>query len=352
MPNSLHIAPAKERFIGITAIFFNVILWGVAPAIIKFGLDSVSPAVFLYYRFLIVITLATPLLYLFRKSFKSVKTPKDLIELLLIGFLTNPLSLGILFFGLKYTTSASAAILAGISPLFIIAASALFLKEKITRFEIAGVVLATAGTLFIIFDTPTQAEASHPLLGNLIILSYNIIWTLGVLFMKKLALKHHPFVFGYTGWLIGMLTFGAIVFATEPHFFLRPLMLTQLPSALFAIGYMAVFGSLIAFTAYQVAQKYLDASQVSVFTYLQPLVAVPLSLVWLHEKVGLGFGIGAVVLMCGVLLAELHPTSSRVHHIIKGHVHHHWDHLLSHFSTTPHRAQRKRRPVGRLRRKS
>lgn len=348
MPNSFHIAPIKERCIGITAIFFNIILWGAAPAIIKFGLDAVSPAVFLYYRFLIVITLATPLLYIFRKSFKSVRTPKDLFELLFIGFLTNPLSLGILFFGLRYTTSSAAAILAGVSPIFIIAASALFLKEKITRFEIAGVVLATAGTLFIIFDTPTQAEAAHPLLGNLIILMYNIVWTLGVLLMKKHAHKHHPFVFGYTGWFIGMLTFGAIVFATEPHFFLRPLMLTQLPSALFAIGYMAVFGSLIAFTAYQVAQKYLDASQVSIFTYLQPLIAMPLAFFWLHEKIGIGFTIGAIVLAVGVLLAELHPTSSRIHHLAKGHVHHHWDT----FSLQSRTHVRKRQPVGRLKRKS
>lgn len=332
-------------------MFFNVLLWGAAPAIIKFGLDSVSPAVFLYFRFLIVTALATPLLYLFRKHFKSVKTPQDLIELLLIGFLTNPLSLGILFFGLRYTTSASAAILAGISPIFIIAASALFLKEKITRFEIAGVVLATAGTLFIIFDTPTQAEATHPLLGNLIILTYNVVWTIGVLLMKKLARKHDPFVFGYTGWLIGMLTFGAIVLSTEPHFFLRPLMITQLPSALFAIGYMAVFGSLIAFTAYQVAQKYLDASQVSVFTYLQPLVAMPLSFIWLHEKVGIGFGIGAFVLAAGVLLAELHPTTSRIHHIAKGHVHHYWNHAISHVVPTRLHPVRKRRPVSRLKRK-
>lgn len=349
MPSLLHKAPTKDRVIGLTAMFFNVLLWGAAPAIIKFGLDTVSPAVFLYYRFLIVTALATPLLYIFRKHFKSVKTPKDLSELLLIGFLTNPLSLGILFFGLHYTTSASAAILAGISPIFIIAASAIFLKEKITRFEIAGIVLATAGTLLILFETPAQAEASHPILGNLIILTYSVVWTLGVLLMKKLALKHHPFVFGYTGWFIGMIIFGAIVLATEPHFFLRPLMLTQLPSALSAIGYMAVFGSLIAFTAYQVAQKYLDASQVGVFTYLQPLVAIPLSLIWLHEKVGVGFGIGAVVLAVGVLLAELHPSSSRIHHIAKGHVHYHWNHLMSHIEARV--MQRKRRPVGRLKRK-
>jgi len=361
MPNLLHRVPARDRIIGLGAILANVVLWGAAPAVIKHGLDTVSPSVFLYYRFLIVTALATPFLYFFRSHFRSVRTPKDLLTLLTIGFLTNPLSLGILFYGLHYTTSASAAILAGISPIFIIVASAIFLKEKITRFEIAGIVLATAGTLLIVFETPTQAEASNPFLGNAIILTYNVVWTIGVLLMKKLAHKHHPFVFGYTGWFIGALVFAGIVAATEPYFFTRPLMLTQYPDALSAILYMAIGGSLIAFTAYQVAQKYLDASQVSIFTYLQPLVAIPLSVLWLQEQVGIGFSIGAIALMLGVLLAELHPSSSRVHSIARGHTHHHFGQHMglsntvkasSHTSSHTRLQTRKRRPVGRLKRKS
>lgn len=345
MPNLLHHIQPQGRFIGLVAILLNVLLWGAAPAVIKHGLDTISPSVFLYYRFLIVTAVATPFLYFFRSHFTSVRTPKDVLTLLTIGFLTNPLSLGILFYGLHYTTSASAAILAGISPIFIIVASAIFLKEKITRFEIAGIVLATAGTLLIVFETPVQAEASNPFLGNTIILTYNIVWTIGVLLMKKLAHKHHPFVFGYTGWFIGALVFACIVAITEPHFFTRPLMLTQYPDALSAIVYMAIGGSLIAFTAYQVAQKYLDASQVSVFTYLQPLVTIPLSVLWLHENIGIGFGIGGIALMLGVLLAELHPSSSRIHRIVRGHAHYHLNHAIARLEA------RKRRPVGRLRRK-
>ena len=105
-----------------------------------------------------------------------------------------------------------------------------------------------------------------------------------------------------------MLTFGVIAFFTDRLFF-RPLMLTQLPQATFPILYMAVFGSIIAFTAYQVAQKHLEASQVSIFSYLTPLVAVPLAFLWLKEQLGVWFLIGAVVIGIGVIIAEIHPKS-------------------------------------------
>lgn len=335
MPN-----PAQRNVaIGISAALVNVLFWGIAPAVIKFGLDSVSPFIFLYYRFLFVVAITTPFLFIFRKKFSTIKTPKDLLILLGIGLLTNPISLGVLFVGLEYTTSAAGAILAGISPLFIVFASALFLKERITKFEVFGSLLATAGTALIVLDTPIQAHAEYPLLGNILVVSYNIVWTAGVLLMKKYAQKHSPFLFGYTGWLMGFIVFAILALLTNAPLVLKPLAITQLPEAFFSILYMAIFGSVVAFTAYQVAQKHLEASNVSIFTYLQPLVSVPLAYFWLKEKFGLMFILGAIVLTVSVIIAEIHPKS-RFHAV----VHHKNNH--KHFLTPV----RKKRPVGRFRR--
>jgi drug/metabolite transporter (DMT)-like permease len=132
----LNRAPVQAKNGHMTGIFFimlNVLFWGLAPAIIKHGIGFVSPQAFLYYRFLIVIILTTPFLFLGRKKYGTIKTPGQLLQLLTIGFITNPLCLGLLFVGLHYTTSAAGAIIAGTSPLFIVVMSALFLKEKITQ---------------------------------------------------------------------------------------------------------------------------------------------------------------------------------------------------------------------------
>jgi drug/metabolite transporter (DMT)-like permease len=329
-------AATKGHTIGLIAIFLNVIFWGIAPAVIKLALDVIPAHVFLYYRFVAVVAICLPFVILFKSIFNTVKKPKDLLELVGVGLLTNPLSLWILFIGLSYTTSASAAVIASTIPLLVIAASAIFLKEKITLFEIVGSLIATVGTVFIIFDTPVQTAASNPLLGNVLVFLYNILWTIGILLMKQRAQKHHPFVFGFTGWVTGMIVMGIVTAIASPVYFLRPLMLTQLPQAFWPILYMAVFGSIIAFTAYQVAQKYIPAGEVSIFTYLEPLVTLPLSLFWLREQISFIFLIGCAVIVVGVVIAEWHG-SSRLTRIFQRHF--------------PALTPTKKRPRGRLSRR-
>ena len=304
--------------IGVIAALTNVFFWGIASPIIKSALNVISPYVFLYYRFAIVLAITTPFLFLMRNKFNTIRNPKQLAQMLGIGMLTHPLTLGLLFVGLQYTTSSSGVVLFSLSPLFIVIASWIFLKERITRHELFGIILASVGTAIILFDTPVQAHATNPLLGNSIILLSNVMWTIGVLSMKKLSLKHSPFLFGYTGWFTGMLTFGAIAFFTDRTLFLRPLILAQLPQAVFPILYMAIFGSIVAFTAYQVAQKHLEASHVSIFTYLEPLTAVPVAFFWLKERLGVWFLVGAAIIATGVIIAEIHPKSR--FHILRRHV--------------------------------
>lgn len=243
-----------NKTLGVAAILINVLFWGIAPAIIKYGLDSVSPEVFLYYRFLIAIVLTTPVAFILRASFKSVRTLHDILLLAFIGIFST-LNLGVLFLGVAYTTSSAAALIAGTIPLFVIIGSALFLKERITFKEILGSVIAMGGTALIVAQTPVQQHADNPLLGNLIIVVYNVLWTTGILFMKKYAHKYSPFVFGYTGWLLGFLFFGVVSLITSPLYVLRPLMITQMPDVFLPVLYMAIFGSIVAFTAYQLAQS-------------------------------------------------------------------------------------------------
>lgn len=295
-------------FVGISAALTNVLFWGIAPSIIKYGLDVVSPQVFLYYRFLIAVIISTPFAYLMRKSFSSANSFKHILRLIFIGIFST-LNLGILFFGLTFTTSSAASVITTSVPLFVILGSALFLKENITKKEVIGAAVAMIGTLIIIASTPAQSHASNPVLGNAIVFFYNMIWTTGILLMKKYAKTYSPFVFGYTGWVIGLVAFGITSLVTHPEYVLHPLLVISVSQAFLPIFYMALFGSVIAFTAYQIAQKHLPASQVSIFTYLQTVISVPVSVMWLKETLGTSFALGAVLIIAGVVVAEVHGKS-------------------------------------------
>jgi len=302
--------PATSRVIGAIALTTNVFFWGLSGPIVKYGLDEVSAPAFLYYRFLLVVLLMSPILFFWRKPWRSLRSGKDAWQLLLIGAFTNPISLLLLFWGTSLTTAISATILTALVPIFILAASMVFLGERSRRTKIIGSALAFAGSLLVILDTPPQADASNPLLGNVLILLSNIAWTVGALLMKRQADRHHPVLFGYFGWVIGAIVCGLLTALLDPNAFAHPDLVLQLPKAGFAIAYMAVFGSLVAFTAYQVAQQVFPASEVGLSQYLLPLIGVPFAALWLNEKIGFLFVPAIILMLLGIGLAESQPNGS------------------------------------------
>lgn len=299
---------ATSRVVGALALAANVFFWGLAGPIVKFGLAEASTPVFLYYRFFIVVLLVSPVLLLWKKPWRSIKSLSDVWMLLWSGAFTNPISLLPLFWGTALTTAISATVLTAMVPLFILAASAMFLGEKASKRKLFGVMLAFFGSLLVILDTPPQADAPAPLLGNLLILGSNAAWTIGALIMKKHARTHHPILFGYFGWLLGAVVCGILTYFLEPSAFLHPELVLQLPKAGFAILYMAVFGSVIAFTAYQIAQQVFPATEVGLSQYLLPLIGVPFAAIWLKEKIGLLFIPAVIIMLLGIGIAENRPA--------------------------------------------
>jgi drug/metabolite transporter (DMT)-like permease len=67
---------------------------------------------------------------------------------------------------------------------------------------------------------------------------------------------------------------------------------------------MAVFSGNIAYFLWHKAQKTIEVSEAGLFTYLQPIFAIPLAVLWLQETVSLPLLVGGVVTATGVFIAE------------------------------------------------
>jgi drug/metabolite transporter (DMT)-like permease len=75
-------------------------------------------------------------------------------------------------------------------------------------------------------------------------------------------------------------------------------------SSWISVTYMALFPSVISYLIYSHALKYLPASRVSAFSYLQPLIAIALAAAFLNEMPGPGFLAGGALVLGGVFLTE------------------------------------------------
>lgn len=304
-----------------TAYFFlltSTICWGLAFVFVKPSLEYISPFRFLLYRYILAALLSTPLIWYYWKKIKHIwRAIKTIVLLELFG---TTFCLSLLYSGLAHSTAITASIFTSTTPLFIVLAGVLFLKEKQEKHESVGLFIACIATLVLavapsIFTTQSAGIASLLSSGNILILGATSATALYFILAKKYYQKLPKLFVTAVSFFVGSVSFLLLVLY-EQHFSTTSL-LSQIhldalqPTVWFAVGYMALFGSIIGGTAYLKGQAEIETSEASVFTYLQPLVAIPAGIILLQESVT-PIQIGALVaIVVGVIIAEKRPTALR-----------------------------------------
>jgi len=262
----------------------TAIIWGFASPVIKYTVAQIKPFAFLFYRFLIVTFVFLPTFIVIAKREKE--TFSSLLKIAPLGLLGITLTLSFIFVGLERTTALEASVLVALSPIFICVAGVLFLKEKITRLEAVGISLAFAGTLVMVGEPLLEgrAFAGQNLAGNLLIIASGITWTAYVILSKEEFKKHSPFIITATSFFTGLVTITPLALLEQGTklFNYQALVLTS--GALWGVLYMSLFSSVIAYFTFQLGLKLIEASEATLFAYLQPIFAAPLAVFWLGER--------------------------------------------------------------------
>lgn len=278
------------------ALLTTSLIWGLAPPVIKYSLYYISPLSFLFYRFLIVsLVLAIPLCL---KVIRARPQPKDWAKYLFLGFLGTPLTLIVLFYGIQKTTAIDSSIIGVITPILVILGGAFFLKEKITKQERSGIFLILLGTLVTIIQPilETGQTIAQNLLGNTLVFLSTLSWAaFSLLSRKEKALD--PFILTASSFILGLLILLPVL---TVHYSLFTVHFNALPGIL----YMALLGSVIAYFTYIYGFSKIEASEATLFTYLQPLFAVPISVIFLKEKITPPFAAGAILIVAGLVVCE------------------------------------------------
>lgn len=293
----------KSRTKAYIALFTNSLIWGSALPLIKLGFTQISPMVFLFYRYVFACLTSIPIIIIYWHKIKFKL--KDLPQLLALGFFSTVLAHAILYQGFAKTGAIEASILTCLIPIFIIISASIFLKEKISKTEKIGSLIAFLGSLFIIIEPlifqETQITKTNSL-GNFLILFYNIIWTISVLWMKKIAKKFHPFTISLSSFITGFIGFAILAYFENPNF-LR-INYFDKPLAFTSFIYMGTLGTTLALFLYQYAQTKIEASEAVLFTYLQALFVIPLSILLLQEKITPVLIVSSAIIIIGIIIAE------------------------------------------------
>ena len=217
------------------------------------------------------------------------------------GILLLCIANGLLTWSLEYISSGLAAIIAALVPLFITIFTILLSRcAKITRWMIIGMIIGFGGVLTIFYDYVGQLQNKSFLLGVVMALLSTLTWSFGTVYTSKQKLSVdilfnvglQMLIAGFVMLIICGLTGKYVNLADTGH------------ASWFALIYLVFFGSLLAYSAYVFAISKLPPAQVSIYAYINPIVAVGLGGLLLQEKMNVNMILGTIITLGGVWLVN------------------------------------------------
>jgi drug/metabolite transporter (DMT)-like permease len=201
---------------------------------------------------------------------KKEKVPaKDLLLLFFASFFSLTLNQLPFFVGLSMTSPIDASIVVTMLPILTMILAALFIKEPITLMKAIGVLVGASGALLLVFNNHADHAGNSNFWGNIIVFGAVSSFAIYLTVFKNLITRYSPIT--VMKW---MFLFGTVV---GFPFCYEPLMATDfslLSSGTFwRIGYMVIFATFFGYLLIPIGQKVLRPTTLSMYNYLQPVVA-------------------------------------------------------------------------------
>jgi|SRR5450432_557060 len=164
-----------------------------------------------------------------------------------------------------------------------------------------GLILGLVG-VGLLFRGETVRSAPGILIAAVAVLIGAISWSVGIVYSRRSQLSGNPVLLSAMSLVSGggMLLIASVLFGEWG----RVSWAAISPRSLWALAYLIVFGSIVAFTAYNWLLERYSPTFVATHTYVNPVVAVLLGWWLAGEKVTLSMGVAAAMILAAILLVE------------------------------------------------
>jgi len=299
----------SEKRVLIFLCFLSIyLIWGSTYLAIRYAVETIPPLYTAGFRHLCAGTIL--LIWALAKGLRP--TWKQIRASAVIGFFFFLVGHGSLHWAERFVPSGLASLLIAIEPIFVfLLSSAASRTWKLNGMLLAGILLGLLGVGMLVGGD--KGNASHSLtLGSVAILVGAFSWSVGIIYSRRSQLSGSPLLLSALSLLSGaaMLLLVATI-AGEA----RGFALSQVSGrSWMALGYLILFGSVIAFTAYNWLLEHYSPTLVATHTYVNPVVAVLLGWAYGGEVLTLKVGLAAVLVVLAVVLVD--RGTSRLHQLI------------------------------------
>lgn len=272
-------------------------IWGSTFVATKVLLGYFSPGEILGLRMLIGLPILGGIVA-FKKLSLNFK-PKEQFSLLL-GSIVITAHFLIQITGLKSTTATNTGWIISVTPLVLAVLSYLFLKERIGRNVIVGIIVATAGIFLLISKGDFRSIGWLESVGDWLILISAHTWAIYTVITRNVTRTRNPLAVTFAILVpCGLLMVSYLVVEFDWH------KLATLPAApVVALLFLAIMGTSLAQWFWQLGVAKLGAAKSGIFLYVEPLTSTALGVAYLKEPFGVFTAIGALFVVAGVVVAE------------------------------------------------
>jgi drug/metabolite transporter (DMT)-like permease len=261
---------------------------------------QVPPMTMTFLRWLFAILILAPFAWPHvRRDWPVVR--RNWKPMLVLGVIGVGIHNAIGYLGLNYTTATNALILNSFIPVMVISISWIFLRERLTSLQLAGVGVSLGGVLMILTRGTLDAVTSFRLNGgDLLLILAMALWSIYTIGLRWRPAGLHTLTFLFVLMVIGdlaVLPLFAAELAIGRH-------MAVTPANIAAIMTVALFSSVLAYIFWNQGVAQVGANVAGLFVHLMPVFGVLLAWVFLDERLALFHVAGIALILSGIAITS------------------------------------------------
>ena len=283
------------------ALFFVNLIYALNYTIAKDVMpDYINPSGFILLRVTggVILFFITYVLFIR----ESVET-KDLIRLALCGLFGVAINQLFFFEGLNLTTPINAAIIMTVNPVLVIIISALLIGERITMRKIFGIVFGIVGASTLILNSGDISLDNNFFLGNILVFINATSYAIYLVLVKTLMTKYNPLTV-----MLFVFTFGLLFVAPFGYQDLLSINIVTFTNDIYLkVAFVVICTTFLAYLFNAFALKFLNPSVVSIYVYLQPVLASIIAVSFSSDSIDFIKIVSSIFIFIAVFLVSI-PT--------------------------------------------
>lgn len=299
----------REELMGHGAIFGANFLWGVMSPITKmiFIGGIISPFVLIGLR----MAGAAILFWLFAlmTGIERVKT-KDIFLFLVAAILGVVCNQGVYTLGLSMTSPVDASVISTSTPIFTMVIAAIYLREPLTAKKIGGVLLGAVGAVVLVLSSADKSVGlGGSALGDALCIFAELCFASYLVFFKALISRYSPMT--VMRWMFTWATVLVLPFTAGDMAEVEWASLDW--ATIGGLAYVVVIATFLCYFLSPIGQKYLRPTVVSMYFYVQPVMATILATIMgTAGTFGIVKIVSIIMIFTGVLLVMKSKSRAEV----------------------------------------